>query len=746
MTDLKDQIKLIVNANHPDPFQVLGNHIIGEGNEKAVAIRAFLPEAKEAWIIDIKTKNSHQMEKIHKDGFFETIVSGKNDIFPYRIRTESFEGLTSEFYDPYSFPPVLTDFDLHLFGEGNHYKIYEKLGAHLIEVDGAQGVHFAVWAPNARSVSVIGDFNRWDGRRHPMRALGLSGIWEIFITGLQEGNIYKFRIKAKSRRHIFEKADPYAFYSELRPKSASIVHDINKYRWKDAAWMKRRLKTNWLESPISAYEVHLGSWMRVPEEGNPYLTYKELAQKLIEYVTDMGYTHIELLPVTEYPLDASWGYQTIGYFAPTSRYGRPEDFMQFVDLCHENNIGVILDWVPAHFPTDGHGLGFFDGTCLYEHDDPRKGFHPDWGTKIFNYGRREVVNFLLSNALFWFEKYHVDGLRVDAVASMLYLDYSRKEGEWIPNIFGGRENLEAIDFIKRFNEIVHQYYPGVLTIAEESTAWGGVSKPVYLGGLGFDLKWNMGWMNDTLEYFSKNPVHRKYHHNNLTFSLLYAFSENFVLVLSHDEVVHGKRSLLSKMPGDMWQQFANLRVLHGFMCSHPGKTLLFMGGEFGQWDEWNHDRSIDWHLLQFAPHRGLRKFVKDLNHVYRSEPALYEVDFDYLGFEWIDFHDSDNSIISFLRKAKDPDDFLVFICNFTPVPRVAYRIGVPADCFYKEILNSDSKIYWGSNMGNAGGMTSDKIPWHDKPYSINITLPPLSVLVFKPIPSSNPVNPNVAEK
>jgi 1,4-alpha-glucan branching enzyme len=456
--------------------------------------------------------------------------------------------------------------------------------------------------------------------------------------------------------------------------------------------------------------------------------------------------HIELLPVTEYPLDASWGYQTIGYFAPTSRYGRPEDFMQFVDLCHENNIGVILDWVPAHFPTDGHGLGFFDGTCLYEHDDPRKGFHPDWGTKIFNYGRREVVNFLLSNALFWFEKYHVDGLRVDAVASMLYLDYSRKEGEWIPNIFGGRENLEAIDFIKRFNEIVHQYYPGVLTIAEESTAWGGVSKPVYLGGLGFDLKWNMGWMNDTLEYFSKNPVHRKYHHNNLTFSLLYAFSENFVLVLSHDEVVHGKRSLLSKMPGDMWQQFANLRVLHGFMCSHPGKTLLFMGGEFGQWDEWNHDRSIDWHLLQFAPHRGLRKFVKDLNHVYRSEPALYEVDFDYLGFEWIDFHDSDNSIISFLRKAKDPDDFLVFICNFTPVPRVAYRIGVPADCFYKEILNSDSKIYWGSNMGNAGGMTSDKIPWHGKPYSINITLPPLSVLVFKPIPSGNPVNPNVAEK
>jgi 1,4-alpha-glucan branching enzyme len=732
MTDLKGQIKLIVNANHADPFQVLGNHVVAEEGAKAVAIRAFLPEAKEAWIIDSKTRNLYRMERIHKDGFFETIVRGKNDIFPYRVRTEPFDGPTFEFHDPYSFLPVLTDFDLHLFGEGCHYKIYEKLGAHVIEINGIAGVHFAVWAPNARSVSVIGDFNRWDGRRHPMRMLGVSGIWEIFIPGLQEGSIYKFRIKAKNRRHIFEKADPYAFCSELRPKSASIVCDVSKYRWKDTEWMKRRSKTNWLESPISAYEVHPGSWMRVTEEGNRHLTYKELAEKLIEYVREMGYTHIELLPVTEYPLDASWGYQTIGYFAPTSRYGRPEDFMYFIDQCHENNIGVILDWVPAHFPTDGHGLGFFDGTCLYEHEDPRKGFHPDWGTKIFNYGRREVVNFLLSNALFWFEKYHIDGLRVDAVASMLYLDYSRKEGEWIPNIFGGRENLEAIEFIKHFNEIVHQYHPGALTVAEESTAWGGVSKPVYLGGLGFDLKWNMGWMNDTLEYFSKNPIHRKYHHNNLTFSLLYAFSENFVLVLSHDEVVHGKRSLLNKMPGDMWQKFANLRLLYGFMCGHPGKTLLFMGGEFGQWDEWNHDSSIDWHLLQFAPHRGIQKFVKDLNHIYRSEPALYEVDFQYLGFEWIDFRDSDNSIVSFLRKAKDPDDFLVFVCNFTPVPRAAYRIGVPADCFYQEILNSDSKIYWGSNMGNAGGLTPDRIPWHGKPYSIMITLPPLSILVFKP--------------
>jgi 1,4-alpha-glucan branching enzyme len=732
MTDLKDQIKLIINANHSDPFEVLGNHIVAEEGAKMVAIRAFLPEAKEAWIIDNETADLYGMERIHKEGFFEAIVRGKDDIFPYRLRTEPFNGPPSEFWDPYSFMPVLTDFDLHLFGEGSHYKIYEKLGAHVIKINGITGVHFAVWAPNARAVSVIGDFNGWDGRRHPLRMLGMSGVWEIFIPGLQEGSIYKFRIKTKNRKQIFEKADPYAFYSELRPKSASIVYDVSKYRWNDTEWMRRRSKTNWLESPISAYEVHLGSWMRIPEEGNRHLTYRELAEKLIEYVRDMGYTHIELLPVTEYPLDASWGYQTIGYFAPTSRYGRPEDFMYFIDRCHENNIGVILDWVPAHFPTDGHGLGFFDGTCLYEHDDPRKGFHPDWGTKIFNYGRREVVDFLLSNALFWFEKYHIDGLRVDAVASMLYLDYSRKEGEWIPNTFGGKENLEAIDFIKHFNEIVHQYHPGALTVAEESTAWGGVSKPVYLGGLGFDLKWNMGWMNDTLEYFSKDPIHRKYHHNNLTFSLLYAFSENFVLVLSHDEVVHGKRSLLNKMPGDMWQKFANLRLLYGFMCGHPGKTLLFMGGEFGQWDEWNHGTSIDWHLLQFAPHRGLQKFVTDLNHIYRSEPSLYEVDFHHLGFEWIDFRDSDNSIISFLRRAKDPDDFLVFICNFTPVPRKAYRIGVPADRFYQEILNSDSKIYWGSNMGNAGGIMADRIPWHGKPYSIMITLPPLSVLMFKP--------------
>ncbi len=620
--DLKDQIKLIVNARHWDPFQVLGMHIIERDGLKQIAVRAFLPEAQTASVIDIKAKKSYPMDKVHKAGFFEAICTDKEDVFRYRICIKSIDGTTADFYDPYSFLPVLSDFDLHLLGEGSHHESYEKLGSHLLTVGGVKGVHFAVWAPNAQRVSIVGNFNKWDPRRHPMRILGDSGIWELFIPGCGEGEIYKYEILSKINKYISEKADPYAFYAEIRPKSASIVYDINKYEWHDDSWLESRSANNWLESPIAIYEVHLGSWMRMPEQDNRYLTYREMADKLIRYVKEMGYTHIELMPVTEHPLDASWGYQTISYFAPTSRYGKPEDFMFFVDLCHQNNIGVILDWSPAHFPTDGHGLGFFDGTCLYEHEDPRKGFHPDWGTKIFNYGRKEVRNFLISNALFWFEKYHIDGMRVDAVASMLYLDYSRKEGEWIPNMFGGRENLEAIDFLKSFNEIVHKNHPGVLTVAEESTAWPGVSKPVYLGGLGFSMKWNMGWMNDTLEYFSKDPIHRKYHHNNLTFSLLYAFSENFVLVLSHDEVVHGKRSMLNKMPGDMWQKFANLRSLYGFMYTHPGKKLLFMGGEFGQWDEWNHDKSLDWHLLSHPPHSALQKYVMDLNHLYQSEPAL----------------------------------------------------------------------------------------------------------------------------
>ena len=728
--NLEEQIKLIINADHWDPFQVLGIHVM-DGDDRKMVARAFLPEAKQAWIVDDCSNNPFVMNKINKAGFFEAIIDKKR-AFPYHIRIKSYEGKISEFIDPYSFLPVLTEYDLHLIGEGTHYRNYEKLGAHVMEINGIKGVHFAVWAPNAKHVSVIGDFNNWDRRRHQMRVLGSSGTWEIFIPGLEEGALYKFKIKSSFKKHITEKADPYAFYSELRPKSASIVHDINKYKWNDREWIEMRSKKNWLESPVSIYEVHLGSWMRIPEEENRFLTYRETADRLIDYVKGMGYTHIELLPVTEHPLDASWGYQTIGYFATTSRFGTPEDFMYFVDKCHQNGIGVIVDWAPAHFPTDGHGLGVFDGTCLYEHQDPQKGFHPDWGTKIFNYGRNEVRNFLISNALFWFEKYHIDGLRVDAVASMLYLDYSRRQGEWIPNIFGGNENLEAIDFLKKFNEIVHHYHPGVFTIAEESTAWPSVSKPTYVGGLGFSMKWNMGWMHDMLEYMSKDPVHRKYHQNNLTFSLLYAFTENFILPFSHDEVVHGKCSILNKMPGDMRQKFSNIRLIYGYMYSHPGKKLLFMGGEFGQWDEWNHEKSIDWHLLNYRPHRRLQKYVMDLNCLYQSEPALYEIDFSYEGFEWIDFHDTDNSTISFMRKAKDPGDFLVIVSNFTPVPRMGYRIGVPENCFYKEILNSDSYLYWGSNMGNAGGVHSEQTACQGKPYSIKIILPPLSVLIFKP--------------
>ncbi|MBI3378670.1 MAG: 1,4-alpha-glucan branching protein GlgB [Nitrospirae bacterium] len=727
---LKEHIKLIIKAEHWDPFQALGMHEVKTGGKKAVTVRAFMPETDRAWVVDVVQNKSHEMEKTHKAGFFEKNFENRNDFFQYKLKVKTSDNRIAEFFDPYSFLPVLSDFDLHLIGEGSHYKKYEKLGSHVIEVNGIKGIHFAVWAPNAKRVSVAGDFNNWDGRRHQMRVLGSSGVWEIFVPGLDEGEVYKFEIKSKSGE-IFLKADPYAFYFEARPKSASVVYDINKYRWNDSEWFRMRSEKNWFESPVSVYEAHLGSWMRVPEEENRFLTYRELADKLIGYVKDMEYTHIELMPVTEHPLDASWGYQTLGYFAPTSRHGAPEDFMYFVDKCHQNNIGVILDWVPAHFPKDAHGLGNFDGTALYEHADPRKSEHKDWGTLIFNYGRNEVRNFLISSALFWLEKYHIDGLRVDAVASMIYLDYSKKEGEWVPNVFGGRENLEAIDFLKRFNEIVHRQHPGILTIAEESTAWTGVSRPTHLGGLGFSLKWNMGWMHDILEYFSKDPIYRKHHHSNLTFSLLYAFTENFMLVLSHDEVVHGKSSMLGKMPGDMWQKFANLRLLYGFMYGHPGKKLLFMGGEFGQWDEWDFDHSLDWHLLQYEPHQKLQHYIRDLNRLYRTEPPLHEVDFNYSGFEWIDFHDTEQSVISFIRKGKRADDFLVFVCNFTPLPRYNYRIGVPESGLYKEILSSDSAGYWGSGISNAEDILSEDISWNGRPHSISITLPPLAVVVFK---------------
>jgi len=729
---ISEDAESIIRAEHHDPFSYLGMHPIEMEGRKLVVVRAFIPEAETAVVMDPERGGvTCPMEKIHPDGLFEVFIEGRQKVFPYRIRITDFYGNVSEFHDPYSFLPVMSQYDLHLFAEGKNYFVYQKMGAHPMTVNNIRGVYFAVWAPNARRVSLVGDFNSWDGRRHPMRVLGGSGVWELFIPGLSEGEVYKYEVKTTDDL-VLLKSDPYGYLYEMRPKSASIVYNLEHYQWSDTRWMSDRQGKDPLHSPVSIYEVHLGSWRRSPEEGSRFLPYRELAHELVDYVKEMGFTHIELLPVAEHPFDASWGYQVTGYFAPTSRHGEPEDFMYLVDHCHQNGIGVILDWVPGHFPRDAHGLSWFDGTALYEHLDPRKGEHKEWGTLIFNYGRNEVRNFLLSNALFWFEKYHIDGVRVDAVASMLYLDYSRQEGEWVPNKYGGRENLEAIDFIREFNELVYRYFPGIMTIAEESTAWPSVSRPTYLGGLGFGLKWNMGWMHDTLEYISKDTIHRKYHQGNLTFSLLYAFHENFVLPLSHDEVVHGKRALLDKMPGDFWQRFSNLRLLYGYMYGHPGKKLLFMGGEIGQWVEWNHAESLDWHLLQYEPHQKLQRFVKDLNALYKREPALYEIDFDYTGFEWIDFHDADNCILSFLRRGRTCDDVLIFVCNLTPVPRYPYKIGVPRGGFYREVINSDSGIYGGGNMGNTGGVWAEPLPWQGRPYSIELVLPPLSVLILKP--------------
>jgi 1,4-alpha-glucan branching enzyme len=579
----------------------------------------------------------------------------------------------------------------------------------------------------------VGDFNGWDGRRHPMRSRGATGLWELFIPDIPEGSNYKYEIRPRDHDVPFLKADPYAVAAELRPKTASIVRAISRYRWSDQHWMAGRANRDTLSGPLSIYEVHLGSWMRVPEEGSRWLTYRELAERLIPYAKDLGYTHLELMPVTEHPFDGSWGYQTTGYFAPTSRYGSPEEFMAFVDAAHQAGIGVIMDWAPAHFPDDPHGLDRFDGTHLYDHQDPFQGYHPDWHSRIFNYGRAEVRAFLLNSALFWLDRYHIDALRVDAVASMLYLDYARKPGEWIPNRFGGNENLEAIEFLKEFNIVIHREYPGVLTIAEESTAWPGVSRPTYAGGLGFSLKWNLGWMHDMLDYFGHEPVHRKYHQHHITFGLLYAFTENFVLVLSHDEVVHGKKALLDKMPGDSWQRFANLRALYGYMYGHPGKKMLFMGSEFGQWSEWSHDDSLPWHLCQHEPHLGLQRYVRDLNRLHRNEPALHQADFDWTGFQWIDYSDGEQSAIAFMRKARDPANLVVCVCNFTPVPRHGYRIGVPAPGWYRELLNSDAAFYGGSNVGNWGGVQAEPIPWHGLPYSLSLTLPPLAVLFLKPL-------------
>ncbi len=626
---------------------------------------------------------------------------------------------------------LLTEVDIHLFKEGNHFSLYNKLGAHPTSGNATDGTQFAVWAPNAAQVSVVGDFNGWNPRPNPLNARwDGSGIWEGFIPGVGHGTPYKYHIVSKHKRYKVEKADPFAFRAETPPKTASIIWKLD-YDWGDSEWMKNRRENNSLHSPFSVYEVHLGSWRRVTGEGNRFLSYRELAQALAKYVNDLGFTHVEFLPVMEHPFYGSWGYQTTGYFAPTSRYGTPQDFMHLVDHLHQQGIGVILDWVPSHFPGDQHGLSYFDGTYLYEHSDPRKGYHPDWKSFIFNHSRNEVRAFLVSSGLFWLEKYHADGLRVDAVASMLYLDYSREDGKWIPNEYGGNENLQAISFIKKFNGSVYRSFPDVQTIAEESTAWPMVSRPLYVGGLGFGMKWNMGWMHDTLEYMSKNPVHRKYDHNKLTFSIWYAFTENFVLPLSHDEVVHLKRSLLGKMPGDEWQRFANLRLLLGFMFGHPGKKLLFMGGELGQWNEWNHDASLAWHLLQHPLHRGVQHWVIDLNKFYRSEPALHERDFEPSGFEWIDFHDWEDSVISFIRMAKTTDDIILVVCNFTPVSRFNYIVGVPRGGLWKEVLNGDAPFYGGGGLGNYGGVQAEAIVAQNRPYSVLMTLPPLGIVFLK---------------
>jgi len=629
------------------------------------------------------------------------------------------------------FPSLLNGDDLYLFNEGSHYRLYEKLGAHPLVSGSKEGTFFAVWAPNAEKVLVIGEFNGWGEEEHPLVPQGISGIWEGFIPGVQRGELYKYRIFSRGNGYQVDKADPFAFYSEGPPRMASRVWDL-WYTWTDQRWMSERNRFDPQKSPISIYEIHLGSWRQKMEEGRRPLTYQEAAPLLTDYVKSLGFTHVELMPLMEHPFYGSWGYQTTGYFAPTSRYGTPQELMYLIDHLHQNGIGVILDWVPSHFPTDEHGLAYFDGTHLYEHADTRQGFHPDWKSYIFNYGRHEVRSFLLSSAMFWLDVFHADGLRVDAVASMLYLDYSRKEGEWIPNEFGGRENLSAISFLRQFNEFVHKEFPGVQTIAEESTAWPMVSRPTYVGGLGFGFKWDMGWMHDTLKYMAQDPIFRKYHHNLLTFRMLYAFQENFLLPLSHDEVVHGKGSLLGKMPGDDWQKFANLRVLLGYQYVQPGKKLLFMGGEIGQWGEWNHEESLDWHLLKYPPHSGLHRWVGDLNRIYRSHPAFYEMDNDPAGFEWIDCNDSDNSVFSFIRNGNQPRDLVVVVVNLTPVPRHNYRLGVPFSGFWQELVNSDATIYGGSGQGNMGGVEASPIPFHGRPFSLNVVVPPLILVLFKP--------------
>lgn len=717
---MNTDLKKIIEARHHDPFNVLGRHVYPDH----MTVRTHIPYATEVMIAE----GERPMKRMPETALFEWQGEGSNLPDHYRLIWKDNEHREHIAHDPYSFLPQLSDFDLHLFNEGKHWHAYRFLGAHLHEVNGIGGVLFAVWAPNAERVSVIGDFNRWDGRCHPMRVRGASGVWELFIPDLGPGKLYKFEIRNRDTGKIFTKTDPYGRQFEKRPNTASIIADSDTYEWNDDKWLDRRSNRDWQHAPMSIYEIHLGSWQRGPE--GEFLNIRELARRLVLYVKEMGFSHIELLPITEHPYDPSWGYQSTGYYAPTSRYGTPEDFRFFIDHCHQNNIGVFLDWVPAHFPKDAHGLARFDGEALYEHADPRRGEHMDWSTLIFNFSRNEVRNFLLSSAMFWLEECHIDGLRVDAVASMLYLDYSRTE--WIPNQYGGRENLEAITFLQELNTVIHGQHPGVLMMAEESTSWPQVSRPVHIGGLGFDMKWNMGWMNDTLSYISHEPIHRKYHHNDLTFSMLYAFTENFLLPFSHDEVVHGKQSMLHKMPGDEWQKFANLRLLYTYMFTHPGKKLLFMGTEFGQGLEWNSAQTLDWYVLDYAFHKGIKHLVSDLNGLYHNSPALYHNEFEWQGFDWIDCHDSDQSMLSFIRKNGD-HDIMIVVVNFTPEPRHNYRLGVPEPGLYEEVFNSDSEYYGGSNMGNgASPLNTDDIAWMGSPYSLTLTLPPLSGIILKP--------------
>ncbi len=715
--------RLLAGTSH-DPHSFLGAHPLGDGS---VVVRVFAPNADRVILLPEDGGGEPvPLEPAHPAGLFTITLAGQ--LLPYRLRFARGDH-TWERADPYRFLPTLGAQDLHYLGEGSHRRLYEKLGAHVRTVDGVRGVAFAVWAPSARGVSVIGDFNSWDRRAHPMRSLGSSGVWELFVPGLSYGEHYKYAVRGADSVE-YEKADPCAFQSELRPKTASIVANVRAHDWTDSEWMERRRSRNPYTSPMSIYEVHLGSWRR--HSDGSWLTYRELADELAGYVSQMGFTHVEIMPVQEHPFDGSWGYQVTGFYAPTSRFGTPEDFQYFVDRMHRAGIGVIMDWVPAHFAVDPHGLARFDGTFLYEHEDVRRRFQPDWGTYTFNYGRHEVRNFLVANALYWIREYHVDGLRVDGVSSMLYLDYSRKAGEWTPNRFGGRENLEAIDFLKEVNEAVYGEGTGAVTVAEESTAWPAVSRPTYLGGLGFGFKWNMGWMHDTLEYFRLDPVYRQYHQGTLTFSMVYAYNENFVLSLSHDEVVHGKASLLHKMPGDEWQMFANLRLLHAYQHAHPGKKLIFMGDEFGQRGEWSHDGSVEWMALAYPPHEQVRRLVADLNGLHRSEPALHALDHDPEGFQWLDFSDSANSVVSFVRWSPGREDHVVCVFSFTPVVRYGYRIPVPEPVRYREILNTDAEIYGGSNVGNMGGADGEAVEHLGHPYSMALTLPPLAALYLKP--------------